>query len=247
MNLTPEEKFKQDVWWILQEIKKDELLTPKGKKVEFSIRGMSKTRSIRREDVDYGFPHEETQRKLLYKLKEWKAIDELEPVDSIFRGSDILNPRIYEFVIRQPKFNELYRQYEEIQKKVGSFNEEVLKTQQLLDKLEDDINRKTKGKAKYNNGILYFRDTEIDFRNKQNQKDLLATLFEDPKKNWYYDEIQDKWDEMIKLGAVDRRKDYWKKFYSAGDDINTAVAIETQVKDFIIKNTKEIRINPKYI
>ncbi len=134
--------------------------------------------------------------------------------------------------------------------KTDRFSEEVLKTEQLLDKLESDINEKARiieSPAKYENGILKFMGKEINFRNKPNQKDLLATVFEEPKKNWSYDEIQNKWDEMIKLEVIDRPKDYWKKFYSAGDDINKAVAIEAQVKDFVIKNTKEIRINPKYI
>jgi len=107
--------------------------------------------------------------------------------------------------------------------------------------------RDKKIKAKYDKEILYLKDKEINFSNKPNQKELLATLFEEPEKNWSYDEIQEKWDEMMESGLVDRPEDYWKKFYSAGDDINTAVAIETQIKDFIIKNTKEIRINPKYI
>ena len=126
-------------------------------------------------------------------------------------------------------------------------NKQILGIEQLLGKIEGDIKRKTKAKAKYNNGILYFRDKEINFRNKQNQKDLLATLFEDPKKNWYYDEIQEKWDTLKELNLIKYPKNYWRKFYSAGDDINTTIAIEAQVKDFIIKNTREIRINPKYI
>jgi TusA-related sulfurtransferase len=123
---------------------------------------------------------------------------------------------------------------------------------QELDKEEAEKpvkEEKINAKVKYDNGILYFRGKEMDFRNKQNQKDLLATLFEDPEKNWYYDEIQENWDdrwEDIKATNPEA-KNYWKKFYSAGNDINTAIAIETQVKDFIIKNTKEIRINPKYI
>lgn len=109
---------------------------------------------------------------------------------------------------------------------------------------------KINAKAQYDNGILYFRGKKIDFRNKPNQKDLLRTLFKEPEKNWSYDEIQEDWDEHTDWNSVDR-KEYWKKFYqkfyNAGDDINKAVAMETQTKDFIIKNTKEIRINPKYI
>ncbi len=38
MNLTPEEQFNQEVLWILEEIKKEQLATPKGEEVEFTIR-----------------------------------------------------------------------------------------------------------------------------------------------------------------------------------------------------------------
>jgi hypothetical protein len=105
---------------------------------------------------------------------------------------------------------------------------------------------KEDSKVIYENGILKFMQKEINFNNKQNQKDLLRTLFEEPKKNWSYDEIQEDWDET----GIDKEKypkDYWRKFYSAGDDISESIAIKTQIEDFIIKNTKEIRINPKYV
>ena len=110
--MTPEEKFNRDVWWILQEIKKDSYLTPKGQRVEFSLRSLPKTKSIRRKDVDYGFPQEEVQRKLLFKLQEWKALDEVEAVDDVFRGSSFIDPSIYRLTIKQPRFDELYRLYE---------------------------------------------------------------------------------------------------------------------------------------
>lgn len=88
--------------------------------------------------------------------------------------------------------------------KTDGFNEEVLKTQQLLDKSERDIKKKINAKAEYSNGILFFRDKEIDFRNKQNQKELLATLFKNPTKNWTYDEIYEDW------GEKDFIKDGWR-------------------------------------
>lgn len=105
----------------------------------------------------------------------------------------------------------------------------------------------TEIKATYKNGVLFFNGKEINFRNKQNQKDLLETLFKEPKKNWSYDEIQGQWDGMMEAKLIRRPENYWKKFYTAGDNINEAVAIETQIKDFVIKNTKEIRVNPEYI
>lgn len=102
-------------------------------------------------------------------------------------------------------------------------------------------------KARYKDGVLCFKDKKIDFNNKPNQKDPLITLFKEPARKWFYDEIQEDWDEFKRLNLVEYPKDYWRKFYTAGDSIEKAVAIETQEKNFIIKNTKEIRINPKYV
>lgn len=109
--MTPEEKFNQEIWWILQEIRKDKLLAPKDGKVEFLIRTQPKTRNTKTDNADYLIPDIETQRKLLYKLKDWKAIDVV-PVDNILRGSDIFNPKIYDLTIKQPKFDKIYRLYE---------------------------------------------------------------------------------------------------------------------------------------
>ncbi len=109
MNLTPEEKFNQDVWWILQEIKKEQLATPKGEKVYFSLRVLPKTSSIGRKDVDYGFPQADTQRKILHKLKEWKVLD-LQPTGMYF-DDPFSEPMAYLLTILK-KFDELYRLYE---------------------------------------------------------------------------------------------------------------------------------------
>jgi hypothetical protein len=111
MSLTPEEKFNQEVWWVLQEIKKEQLATPKGEKVYFSLRFLPKTSSIRRREVDYGFPPADTQRKILYKLKEWKTLD-LEPSNLNF--DDFLSPpTAYLLGIRQSQFDKLYCKYKE--------------------------------------------------------------------------------------------------------------------------------------
>ncbi|MFH1564326.1 MAG: hypothetical protein ABIC82_00550 [bacterium] len=120
--------------------------------------------------------------------------------------------------------------------KIKKFNKKILK-----DKTKIDINTKIDAKTKYINRVLYFRNKEIDFRNKPNQQELLATLFKEPTKNWFYDEIYEEW------GETDIIKNGWKKLYTAGNSINKAVAIETGVKDFIIKNTKQIQINSNYV
>lgn len=124
MNLTPEEKFNQEVWWILQEIKKEQLATPKGEKVYFSLRVLPKTSSIRRKNVDYGFPQADTQRKLLYKLREWKALD-LEPSNLNF--DDLLSSPIAYLLTIFKKFDELYRTYKIKNQKVETEDEEIEK------------------------------------------------------------------------------------------------------------------------
>jgi hypothetical protein len=72
------------------------------------------------------------------------------------------------------------------------------------------------------------------------QADLLNTLFKEPEKNWSNDEIYEDWGE----GDF---KEKTNKFYTAGYEINRAIAVETTIKDFLILSTKEIRINEKYL
>jgi len=135
MNLTPEEKFNQEVWWVLQEIKKEQLATPKGEKVYFSLRTLPKTASIRRKDVNYGFPQPDTQRKILHKLKEWKALD-LQPTGMYF--DDIFNPPTAYLLTVLKKFDELYRLYEN-----GGFYSENQKATTELDGSQSIIKPKS--------------------------------------------------------------------------------------------------------
>jgi len=127
-----------------------------------------------------------------------------------------------------------------------------------IEKEFDDYYKKTISggvfkKAIYLNGVLKFLGKEIDFNNKQNQKELLDTLFSEPEKDWFYDEIQSEWDvewDGIKKNDPGIKKEYWRKFYNSGDSINRYIATKTGVADFILKNTGtggKIKINPRYV
>jgi hypothetical protein len=94
--------------------------------------------------------------------------------------------------------------------------------------------------VKFEGGILYFKNEKIDFQGKQNQKDLLVALFKRPEEKWFYADIADDWGE-------DYTKGDWRKFYTAGDGVNKAIAIETGVKDFLTKDTKRVQINSQYL
>lgn len=133
--MTPEEKFNQEVWWILQEIKKEQLATPKGEKVYFPLRLLPKTASIRRKEVDYGIPPADTQRKILYKLKEWNALN-LEPTGMYF--DDPFSPPTAYLLTTLEKFDELYRLYEN-----GGFYSENQKTTAEFDSSQSIIKPKS--------------------------------------------------------------------------------------------------------
>nr|MBA3723397.1 hypothetical protein [Candidatus Levybacteria bacterium] len=127
ITMTPEEIYNQEVWWILQEIKKEQLYCPKEEKdkVGFSIRTQS-------EKVDGYILPADVQRKLLNKLKEWGAFDLrqsytevlTEVIKNINNNDDNVpsanlisapkltelpkQPTKYVLIIHQPKFDEIY-------------------------------------------------------------------------------------------------------------------------------------------
>ena len=111
MNLTPEEKFNQEVWWVLQEIKKEYLATPKGEKVSFGLRYLPKNANY----ITYGIPTPDTQAKLIQKFeKEFKILDKVESARSDFNFDDWFKPPTgYFFMVRQPQFDKVYSDYEE--------------------------------------------------------------------------------------------------------------------------------------
>lgn len=101
-------------------------------------------------------------------------------------------------------------------------------------------NKNVFGKAKFVNGTLHFHGKQLSFNKKQIQKDLLNTLFKKPGHVWSNDEIFEDWGEQDFQAKT-------MKFYTASDLINKAIALETGIRDFLIRGTKQAQINPKYV
>ena len=103
--------------------------------------------------------------------------------------------------------------------------------------------------AQYRDGIINLAGKKIDFNKKTIQKEMLDIIFAPQFKNiWlYYDQMLDEWDELKNLNAIKLPKNYWKKFDTAAININRTIAIETGIRDFLLKDSKKIRINPGYI
>ena len=114
-------------------------------------------------------------------------------------------------------------------------------------KNEDKVAKDNEGESKieFVDKVLFFKNQQFNFSNSPNQYELLGTLFKDIQKEWNYDEIEEDWDPTCYEERL-KQQDYWKKFYNSAKEINKKIAIETGVKDFLLMNTKQIKVNKKY-
>ncbi|MFA4941010.1 MAG: hypothetical protein WC582_00200 [Patescibacteria group bacterium] len=130
--------------------------------------------------------------------------------------------------------------------KLEGYRDRLLKFsvgKEKIKQVSEKIKFNNQDKISYNGKtkILYFKGAEIDFSRAQMQADLLNTLFKKPKDDWNNDEIFEDWGEEI-----DKRNGRISKFYTAGREINLAIAIEARVRDFLMLSMKMIKINEKY-
>lgn len=230
----------EEFLYLLNTIDKERQIIPKGEWIKHKINQLM---------TAHGVPSGGEETNILRK---WNGEGIIKLKDSNLSGEEYLTylkptERFQEYkeVLgkRLKRLNEAKEKKEKQQKVSTSKVQQEYPNLQIAKEGEykEPRTRVIESPAKYKNGVLKFRGKEINFMNKENQKDLLATLFKNPKKNWSYDEIYEDWDES------DFVKNGWRKLYTAGNGINNAVAVETGVKDFIIKNTKQIQISSKYI
>lgn len=102
--MTPEKKFNQDVWYVLQEIKKKSLYGADNKSVSYEINFYV---------IASGCPSGKEEIAILEKLQQWQAIKITDKKD-ILDDCGLESGATYFLKILQPKFNEIYRRYEKL-------------------------------------------------------------------------------------------------------------------------------------
>lgn len=110
--MTPQEKFEREVWWLLREIQKESFVAPVGKPLEFDLRVQRGKQKLK---PDEERPNEETQRRILYKLRDEKIIKvERRPDVFDYLGTTLGKPLPVEFYITilQSKFDQAYQSFE---------------------------------------------------------------------------------------------------------------------------------------
>lgn len=115
--MTPEEKFNQEVWEMLQKIEAEKLVTEEGKPVEYKF--------PIRHFAGVGIIPQERQKKIIYKLQEWGALqireDPFDPPAS--------TQRIFYLNLIQPKFGEIYKKFKkacDINSYLNDFQQKLL-------------------------------------------------------------------------------------------------------------------------
>lgn len=139
MMTTPEEKFNQQVWEILQNIKEEILATEKGKPVKYRFGHF----------VGVGIIPKERKKNILYKLQELGAIRIREnPFELPYSTEDI-----FYLDIKQPKFDEIYEKFRkacdvssylnDYQQKVFQGNTKLPKFSQLDTTVKEKVKQAT--------------------------------------------------------------------------------------------------------
>lgn len=132
--MTPEEEFNQEVWHVLQRIRKAELATV-GKNIEYKFPHF----------VGVGIIPKEKQKKILYKLQEWKALKIREnPWEP-----PVSTPDTFHLNLLQPKFNETYEKFEkacDVTSYLNDFQDKALRNTEepkfsQVDQMSEKINK----------------------------------------------------------------------------------------------------------
>lgn len=167
--MTPEEQFNQEIWWLLQTVKKELLLTPTRANVKINIihlvEGEASSPAIR--DIP----------KLISKLEEWRVWKIKTTYNPHSEGSygDIINDtvdldRATEFLLKinKPRFDELYKKYKKREKYEERKKDRV--RSEIQKNVEDIIGalRKPKeARAEKAVNISYNTKTGVGYANKR--------------------------------------------------------------------------------
>ncbi len=125
--MTSREKFDQEVWWVLQKIRYISMSAPKGEPLEWVMQSRP---TIRAEMLPI-----EVRQRMFLKIKEWgglRIIKEESTHDTY--GVDL----IYTFELIQPKFDEVYEEYNSKQANQSAQEKDNYK------KIEEKISEKRK-------------------------------------------------------------------------------------------------------
>ncbi len=135
-------------------------------------------------------------------------------------------------------------------KPIRHINTNIILNQSFIDEINNkykkDNPKNVLEKFDAKRGVLKFAGKEINLAKKGKETDavlLMKTLLKVKGDDWKHnDEILADWG----YNDEDQKDTPKNKVYFAGQKINNAVALKTQIDDFVECNTSKARINPKY-
>lgn len=104
--MNPQEQYERNLWWLIQQIKLEQLFGVDGKPIDFSL----KVWTDKKKPNEY--PSVDSQRKMLHKLQQLKVLklqpSSIDPLDFPILGE----PNRYALTINQAVFDDLYQTFE---------------------------------------------------------------------------------------------------------------------------------------
>lgn len=86
-------------------------------------------------------------------------------------------------------------------------------------------------------GVLVIEGREVKLSLASRQFETLRALWEDPRKDWQFDELNDRIERHAPKGQ-------WKRLHSIFLAIRDKIRIETGIANFFLLNTQSVQINP---
>lgn len=119
--MTPEEKFNQEVWWVLQKIKGQILATVTGKPIRYEVVKL----------IASGIPSQTQQKDIIHKLQEWEAVKIVYETDPSGGG---VSRYLFDLKILDLKFDQVYKKYQkacDLTSYLNDYQERMLKGDNL--------------------------------------------------------------------------------------------------------------------
>jgi len=223
--MTPEEKFNQDVLWVLQKIKEKYLATPEKQPAPSENLYRSHLVNIKPHGVEIwlNYGNEFSQRKnIIYKLQEWKAFKVLDET----RGDFDYEGTRFILEILQPKFDELYKKYETANNLKGA-NEQWVDP--FLRKIEN-------GKIPYIKDGLFYSVWKYTNASRLTGKSLIAFTDLTPLKKKprfaIFEFLHSLRGLKIELEDITFHEDFYKKYCKTEHDYITNYIAKNPKADF---------------
>lgn len=236
--MNTEECFKKDIWWLLQELKKDEMSTARSEHIHFEY-----TTGENKPKVD-------DQRRAIRLLVVTSSINISSdvypfPFDAMTARMAGAKPSGHLLELQKPTFDKVYELFEwatkeNVDPKVTHELTELMKAETTLETETKDIRATLQKITPFfdeTNGKIFINGKPVEIPLGTNQYVICKKIFDQALKEW-----------TTETDVINNfYKDGQRSFYDAVRIINNKIKAELGIKNFLEYKASRVRIRPALI